>query len=155
VPELILTKTWPGLANRQDLTRAAGAMAAALARELGRRVYRELCLEAVAENEVTATSRSFPAPQGPERLPGHVAALAARLVVPGPVTGLTIRLNGLSLAVPRQLTFFETARARRDQRVRRLLQEVNREKEVLVRPLADTDRRERMLSFYDPLRRKN
>ena len=153
--EPILTKTWPGLANRQDLVRAARTMAEALARKMGRRVYRGVHLEAVADEKAVAISRSFPAPQGPERLPGHATALAARLTVSAPVTSLTIRLEGLSLAVPKQLNFFEADQARRQEEIRRFLEEADREGMALIRPAADADRRERMLSFYDPFRRKD
>ncbi|MDA8335169.1 MAG: hypothetical protein M0Z41_09305 [Peptococcaceae bacterium] len=150
--DLILSKTLPLTATRQDLDRAGGEMAAVLARELGRRraSYRELYLEATAEDGETGASRLFPRPQGPEKIPWHIRGLLAGLPVTSPLTGLTVRLGGCSPAALEQLTFTGMT----VDPLKRALEKVNPVHGVVPLSSLAADRREEMLSFYDPFRQR-
>lgn len=152
--DLILSKNLPGTTTRQDLDRAGREMAAILARELGRRrmAYRELYLEAASEDGVTGTSRLFPRPQGPEKILWHLSGLLAGVSATSPLTGLTVRLGGLSPAGLEQLTFF--AMIEPGDRLRRVMEKINPEHKVVPLSSLVIDRREKMLSFYDPFRQR-
>ncbi|HUW64163.1 MAG TPA: hypothetical protein VMW83_05630 [Spirochaetia bacterium] len=149
--DLVLSKNLPGTTTRQDLDRAGHEMAASLVRELGRRrmAYRELYLEAATEDGMTGTSRLFPRPQGPEKLPWHISRLLTDLPATSPLTGLTVRLCDLSPAGLEQLTFFAMEESRR-----KMLEEISLEHNVVPLSSLAPDRREKMLSFYDPFRQR-
>jgi hypothetical protein len=154
VKDLILSKTLPGTTTRQDLERAGREMAAILVRELGRRraAYRELYLEAAAEDGATGASRLFPRPQGPGKLPWHLSGLLAGLPATSPLTGLTVRLGGLSPAGLEQLTF--PGMSERQEPLTRLLEKIKPGCNVVPLSSLTADRREKMLSFYDPFRQR-
>lgn len=152
--DLTLNKALPGTTTRQDLDRAAREMAAILARELGRRrtAYRELYLEAATEDGATGVSRRFPCPQGPGKLPWHVSGLLDRFTAAGPLAGLTVRLGDLSSAGLEQLVI-EGLTGSRD-RSPRVWEKVKLSCQVVPLASLAADRREKMLSFYDPFRQR-
>ncbi|MEW6447409.1 MAG: hypothetical protein AB1426_04890 [Bacillota bacterium] len=143
-----------GIVERQALVSACRELAASLVRELedGGLVYREIFVAAETEEGTVSVAGRFARRQAPANLHLHLERLVSRLCVPAPVEEITVAAAGLARAAAEQLTLFDGTDPLRESRLQRVCEEVSR-KYALVRAAAvEVDRRERMLSFYDPFR---
>lgn len=160
-------------AARQSLSirramRAEGGLGdpGACARRLGEEIAAELEAASLGWQEARLRLRadricerklSLPRQQAPDRLPGAAVRLLEGLRLSGPVTEIELEVSGLRPLAYDQLDLLGGRRTERDERLREVLDEVNGRFPGAVRrggEVADPGetRRERMLSYYDPLR---
>lgn len=145
-----------GAADRRSLELACAELAAALSRRLREQGlgYLEARLEAEAEGEAARAESRFPRVQAPARLGFHLSRLASRLAVSGPVERLSAAVAGLSPLPAEQLALFGARNRLIKARLERLMREAGREHRLAPASSLEEDRREKMLAFYDPLRRR-
>ncbi|MEW6574216.1 MAG: hypothetical protein AB1374_11350 [Bacillota bacterium] len=153
---LSVRKVLGGIVEQEALVNACRELAASLARELGDRglVYQEVLLEVETEDGTLSAAGRFARHQSAANLHIHLERMVSRLCVPAPAEGLVVAAAGLARGAAEQLTLFDGRDPLREFRLQRAREEVNR-KYALIQPAAlGVDRRERMLSFYDPFRIK-
>lgn len=145
-----------GAADRRSLELACAELAAALSSQLQEKGlgYLEARLEAEAEGEAARAESRFPQVQDPSRLGFHLARLISRLAIPGPVERLSAAVAGLWPLPAKQLALFGTRHRLTKDRLERLMREAGREHRLALASSLEEDRREKMLAFYDPLRRR-
>lgn len=147
------------LTDRFVLRDACRQLANFLARKLRENalVYRKLSLCVDTENEVIEESICFLGGRAPSSLPFHIDNMVLRLCPSSSVERVTITVSELIGAQFEQEAFlFEGDPSKRDppkrEEIRKLVNEVNRKYRVMFASSLRNDRREMMLSFYDPLR---
>lgn len=91
--------------------------------------------------------------QKPDNLYLHVSYLVGQMEIPGPVTRLTITVTGLTPPPAEQLCLFDR-RSGRKAGLPQAVEELNRRYPQALTQTGglEADRREKMFSFYDPLR---
>lgn len=144
-----------GAEDRCMLRWACAEMAGELARILREEGlgYRRVRLEAETGDGPARAEAGFSTVQGPGRLGGHLAELASRLVVLGPVERLSVVLSGVWPLPAEQTALFEVGSRARKDRLERLTGSKAGELGLFPASSLLEDRREKMLAFYDPLRR--
>jgi hypothetical protein len=154
---LSLTVTLNGAVNRQALADACREMAASLSRELQLKflIYREVSLQADTDAGPVNLVSVFTGHRALSALDFNLQRMVSRLRVTAPVQSLTVTVTGLARAPFAQTTLFRNKDPLREVRLRRVLEAVNRRHNMIIRASAlETARREKMLCFYDPLRRE-
>ncbi|MEW6182097.1 MAG: hypothetical protein AB1500_02810 [Bacillota bacterium] len=145
-----------GATDRQTLAAACRELADSLAAELKSKglVYQEVSLAADTEDGAVKTAGRFTRSQVPVNLRLHLNRMASRLRIHAPVESLTVTVAGLARASVEQLNLFDGRDPLREERVHRVLDEINRSHALTSASSFETDRRERMLTFYDPYRQE-
>lgn len=145
-----------GAVDRQVLAAACYKSAVCLSRELERNAlaYREIALEAGTEDGPVNTVKQFCRHQAPANLRLHLDRLLTCLRITAPVESLTVAVGGLEPALAAQMSLFDGKDPLREGILRRVCAVVNRKHELTRASSVQVDRREKMLSFYDPFRRE-
>ena len=143
-----------GVVTWEALLSACRELAAKLAHRLRERclVYQEVTLAVETEEGTVSAANRFARYQVPANLCLHLQRLISRLCVPAPVEGLTVTVGGLTRAVAEQLALFGGRDPLREQRREKVCAAIGRKYALNWAGVLGVDRRERMLSFYDPLR---
>ncbi len=138
--------------TREALAAACRKAAAELGRALEEEgfVFQEVSLEVETEDGRARRTCRLARRQPPENLCLHLERLLEKLSLPGPALRLAVAVGGLAPAAWRQEVLFG-GRDRREEKLRRALEAAGG-RCALAGSLGEANWRERMLSFYDPLR---
>lgn len=145
-----------GVTSSQAVLQACRRLSASLAEKIISRglAWQEITVTLETETEVVTRTRRLARHQSPANLYLHASYLVRQMNIPSPVTGLTLTVTGLTPPPAEQLSLFANRHPGREHRLRQAVEEANRRYpcSFIQAGILEADRRERMLSFYDPLR---
>lgn len=144
-----------GTVSREALLHACRRLAAVLSEKMAGRglVWQEIRVEIRTEKGIVSGATKLAGHRKPDSIYVNLENLIFRLNIPAPVETLTVTVSGLTPAEVEQLRLFDLRPDRRPGLIN-VMREVNRLYPRALIPASgiETDRREKMLAFYDPLR---
>lgn len=142
--------------SRQVLLAAGRHLASSLAEEMSSRhlAWQEVTVQLETEQGIITRSTRLARHQSPTNLHLQVKRLICQIEVSVPVDGLRLVVGELAPAPVVQPNLFDERHREQGFRLRQTLEEVNRKYPLALvqAKLLEDDRREKMFSFYDPLR---